>query len=708
MPHWPNTPAPIPAKSDKVNNRHGRIFADPYHWFRDCNWPDVVRDPAQLSGDIRSHLLAENEYCAQMLAGTKTLCQQVLSEMKGRIQTDECDVAANDENWAYSSRFTPGGEHPIFVRYPIGQNGTIDETDEQILLDANARALPHAFYQLGEVTHSPDHTKLIWSEDVHGAELFEIFIHDLITGQTQSTGITAAGEDMVWLADSTGFLWVWRDENTRPKTVKLHHLGQDAANDAIIHHQQDDGFFLSISQTSDRSFALICCNDHQTSEIWTLPLDAYRQTPNCLWPRQMDIEADIDHANGYFSIITNAKGAKDFQILRIKDGQNIEQASTFIAHRPGVLLLGHQQFANFHVRLERENAHPRIIIHREQDGHEHAIHFESEAYALGLVPGYEFDTDTLRFTVSTPAMPCETYDYHMQTKVRNLRQRQHIPSGHDPEKYVVRRIFAPAADGELVPMTILHLADLTPNADTPVLLNGYGAYGYSIPAGFSANQLSLVDRAVVYAIAHVRGGKEKGFAWYENGRRAHKENTFTDFIACAEYLIDQGMTAPGNIVAMGASAGGLLLGAVANLRPDLFAGFVARVPFVDVLNTMSDKTLPLTPPEWPEWGNPLTSKQDCETIAKYCPISNICEQAYPPIFATAGLTDTRVTWWEPAKWIATLRDTAPKGGPYLLKTEMSAGHGGQSGRYGGLEEVAETTAFALYVLGLGAPDVAAQ
>ncbi|VAV93584.1 Protease II, partial [hydrothermal vent metagenome] len=353
----------------------------------------------------------------------------------------------------------------------------------------------------------------------------------------------------------------------------------------------------------------------------------------------------------------------------------------------------------FHVRLERENALPRIVIRNEHDDSEHIIRFEEAAYALGLAGGYEFDTPFLRFAVSSPAQPRRIFAYQMQSRERSLLQQQEIPSGHDPAQYQVRRLLAPAKDGQMVPITILSRADCKLDGTNPLLLYGYGAYGHSLAAGFSSHRLSLVDRGMVYAIAHVRGGKEKGFAWYETGRREHKTNTFTDFIACAEHLIENGFTAKGQIVAMGGSAGGMLMGAVANLSPELFAGFVAQVPFVDVLTTMSDDSLPLTPPEWPEWGNPIASAKDCARLAGYCPITNVAARPYPPIFATAGLTDTRVTWWEPAKWIAGLRDAVPNAGPFLLKTEMSAGHGGASGRYAGLAEVAEAQAFALKVSG---------
>ncbi|MCF6292020.1 MAG: S9 family peptidase [Robiginitomaculum sp.] len=680
--------------------RHGQDFADDYHWLRDENWQEVVRNPKTLDKEIREHLQEENKYAKQMLAGTKTLVQQLITEMKGRMTDELQHVPAKDGNWFYNSKYLPGSEHPQFVRYPILGDKKPDLSNEQVLLDCSSRAKASDFYQLGAFAHSPDHNKVAWSEDVKGSEFFEIFTCDLATSKISKTGICTASDDLVWLADSSGFLWIWRDENSRPKQVRLHVLGTDTSTDQALYTEADDGFFLGLDQTSDHKYALINCNDHQTSEIWTIDLTSAKAKPHCLWPRQTAIEADAEHLDGVFTLLTNANNAKDFQIIRVcATDPSHDKQEILVPHKPGILILGQQQFSKFHVRVERENALPRIIIRHEEDGTEQQIKFNDAAYALGLEGGFEFDTKTLRFAISNPSRPQEVYDYNMRSHSRKLLQQQQIPSGHNPDNYEVKRIYAPANDGQMIPVTLLSRRDNQPDTSRPLLLYGYGAYGYSIPASFNSNRLSLVDRGFVFAIAHIRGGKEKGFDWYEKGRREHKENSFTDFINVAEHLINQGITEQGKIIAQGGSAGGLLMGAVANLRPDLFAGFIAQVPFVDVLNTMSDETLPLTPPEWPEWGNPITNLNDCQLIANYCPITNVNNLAYPPIFATAGLCDTRVTWWEPAKWIATLRDKAPKEGPYLLKTEMSAGHGGASGRYAGLQEVAEAQAFALHVVG---------
>jgi oligopeptidase B len=354
------------------------------------------------------------------------------------------------------------------------------------------------------------------------------------------------------------------------------------------------------------------------------------------------------------------------------------------------------------VRLEREDGLPRIIVHRLKDGAEHTIAFPEEAYALGMAPGYEFDTTTLRFVYSSMTTPAETYDYDMETRARTLRKRQEVPSGHNAADYVTRRVYAPAPDGETVPVSILYRRDTPLDGSAPVFLYGYGAYGISIPASFSTTRLSLVDRGFIYAIAHVRGGKDKGYRWYTGGKLANKVHTFTDFIAAGDYLVAQGFTQRGRIVANGGSAGGMLMGVVANMAPELFLGIIADVPFVDVLNTMLDKDLPLTPPEWPEWGNPIASKEDFKTILSYSPCENVVAKPYPHIFAYGGLTDPRVTYWEPAKWIARLRELNTSDNLILLKINMDAGHGGASGRYEQLKEIAADYAFALKITGKAA------
>jgi oligopeptidase B len=416
-------------------------------------------------------------------------------------------------------------------------------------------------------------------------------------------------------------------------------------------------------------------------------------------PRETAVEYHVDEAHGRFFILTNA-GARDFRIVSAPiDAPGRENWIDVVPHHSGRLILSHDVTARHLTRLERADGLPRIVIRRLSDGEEHTIAFDEEAYSLGLAGGYEFDTDTLRFSYSSMATPQRVYDYDMETRARVLRKEQEVPSGHDPSLYVTRRIMAPAADGETVPVSLLYRKDTPLDGSAPALLYGYGAYGIAMPAAFSISRLSLVDRGFVFAIAHIRGGKDKGFAWYEAGRREMKGNTFTDLIAAAEHLVREKYTSRGRIVMQGGSAGGLLVGAVANMADDLFGAFIANVPFVDVLNTMADDTLPLTPPEWPEWGNPVLDADAFRTILSYSPYDNVTAKPYPPMLVLAGLTDPRVTYWEPAKWVAKLRALKTDNNLLLLRTNMEAGHGGAAGRFDALKETAIELAFALKVMG---------
>ena len=470
-----------------------------------------------------------------------------------------------------------------------------------------------------------------------------------------------------------------------------------------------------MGKTQSSRFIVIDCHDHETSEVHVIDAAAPTADPRMIAPRVTGQEYSVDEAGGLFYILTNAGDARDFKIVTAPtEAPGRDNWSDLVAHEPGRLILSHTSFCRHLVRLERVDGLPRIVIRdiagggagdgsgadNGAGGREHAIAFEEEAYALGLMGSYEYDTSLMRFSYSSMTTPARVYDYDMASGTRTLRKEQEVPSGHDPQAYVTRRIHAPAADGEMVPVSLLHRRDTPLDGSAPCLLYGYGSYGMTIPAGFSTNRLSLVDRGFVYAIAHVRGGKDKGFSWYESGKKNNKTNTFSDFIHVADYLVTENITAPDGIVAEGGSAGGMLMGAVANMAPEKFAGIIAAVPFVDVLNTMLDDTLPLTPPEWPEWGNPIESAADYETIRAYSPYDNVVAQAYPPILVLAGLTDPRVTYWEPAKWVARLRATKTDDNLLLLRTNMDAGHGGAAGRFDALKEMAIEQAFALKVTGL--------
>ncbi len=697
---WPEAQAPTAQRRAYTHQYGERTISDSYAWLRADNWRDVMRDPANLPDDIRQHLLAENDFCDAALADTLDLQKTLVGEMRGRMSEVETDVPMEDGTYAYFEHYREGEEHSVYARQLVGKDKLLSGTDGAIagqdILDVNALAKDHEYFDLGMVTHSPDHTHLAYSSDCQGSEYYDIRFKNLDTGALLPDQLHSASADIVWSADGQRLYWIWRDDNNRPREVRCHQIGKPHAESTLVYREEDEGFFLSLGQTSDRKFLIIQSNDHTTSEVRVLDTSTANPMPMLIAPRQPGLEYEIDHAGKQFYILTNADNAEDFKIVTAPDHAP-ERANwrDWIAPAIGVRRLEQRLFRDFHVRIERKNALARIIIRELKSNTEHEISFDGAAYALGLCPLLDFDTMRLRFVTSSPAQPQQVFDYHMGSKERTLRKTQEVPSGHDPSHYCVERIMAEAPDGEQVPISLVYHKDTKRDGSAPLLLYGYGAYGITIPAGFSSRRLSLIDRGFVYAIAHVRGGEAKGHAWYTAAKGINKPNTFHDFIAAAEALIAGQYTAKGRIIAMGGSAGGLLVGAVVNMAPELFGGIIAAVPFVDVLNTMCDESLPLTPPEWPEWGNPLLDATAFESIRGYSPYDNVTNAPYPPLLATAGLTDPRVTYWEPAKWVAQLRHRAPQAGPYLLKTEMQAGHAGASGRFEGLKMAALEYAFAV-------------
>ncbi len=685
---------PVAERRQHASTHHGITRQDPYHWLRADNWQEVMQDPSTLPADIRSYIEAENAYFAEAFeTAHETLVDKIYREIRGRIKEDESGIPSADGPWAYNSRMEEGKQYPILVRTPR------DGGDEQVLLDCNVEA-GEDYFGFGGGDHDPSHRLLAWSADRQGSEFYTLNIRDLATGKDTGEIIEDVAGGGVWSADSSAIYYSEYDDNHRPFRVRRHVLGTPQADDEIVYEEKDPGFFVGVDETLSRNYIVIDAHDHQTSEFWLIDTRT-GGAPKLVSPRLVDREYDVEDRDGVFYILTNADGAEDFKIVTVAaDNPAADNWIDLVPHRPGVLILDIILLSQHLIRLERSEGLPRIVVRNLDDGEEWTVKFDEEAYALGMSAGFEFDTTTIRFTYSSPTTPSRTYDLDLVTRERTLLKEQVVPSGHNPDDYETRRIFAIARDGERVPVTLLYRKGLELDGKAPALLYGYGAYGHALTAGFSVSKLSLVDRGFVHATAHIRGGMDKGYAWYKNGRREHKTNTFTDFIAAAETLIELGYTSRQRIVAEGGSAGGLLMGAVANMRPDLWAGVIAEVPFVDVLNTMLDETLPLTPPEWPEWGNPITDKVAYDRIAGYAPYEQVAARDYPPIFALAGLTDPRVTYWEPAKWVAKLRATKTDGNALYLKTHMGAGHGGASGRFDQLKETGLSYAFALSCVGL--------
>jgi len=692
---------PIAAIRPQSRTVHGVTLNDDYAWLRAENWRDVLRDPDTLPAAIRKHIEAENAWCDTLMAPTKALQRELIKEMRGRIKEDDSEPPQPDGPFLYYSRYRRGGEHPLICRKPRA-NEAGKAGREQVMLDADALAEGKEFFDLGDAEHSPDHRLLAWSADEAGSELFLIRVRDLATGKDLPDAIADTSGEMIWAADSSAFVYVALDDDHRPTRVLRHRLGTPQSADELLYEETDPGLFADIDQTQSRRFLLISSSDHETSEVSLVDLADEAAKPRLIAPRLAGRQYSVEHHDDALLILTNADGAEDFKIVSAPlSDPSPSNWVDLVPHKRGRLILSHICLAGRLIRLEREEGLPRIVIRDLKSGAESSIAFDEEAYGLGVDAGYEFETDTLRFIYASMARPAETYDYDLTTGARTLVKRQEVPSGHDSEAYVVRRIFATAKDGARVPVSLLHRRDLTLDGSAPCLLYGYGSYGAAMSASFRTRPLSLVDRGFVYAIAHIRGGTDKGWSWYLDGKRQNKPNSFTDFIAAGEMLAAEGFTSHGRIVAEGGSAGGMLMGAVANLAPELFAGIIAEVPFVDVLNTILDESLPLTPMEWPEWGDPIRDVAAFRTILSYSPYDNVKAQAYPPILATGGLADPRVTYWEPAKWVARLRATMTGGGPIMLHTNMDAGHAGAAGRFDSLKETALAYAFAITAAGSG-------
>lgn len=706
---------PSPLKTPLRVEQLGRDRVDNYAWMKDENWQMVMRDPSKLNTDIRAHLEAENSYTEALLSPYDALKDQIFEELKARLEPEAASTPLPDGKWAYFHHYRTGDEHGVFARIwqdnpetPIVLTDAILKTAE-VVLDAEAVSKNYpGYFDLGSVSHSPDHNWVAYGVDGKGSENYQVFIRKLgaekdFEKEAFTTQIDQAAGALIWADDSQTLYWVERDDNQRPYAVLRQDIFNNESKPELIYKESDPGFFVSVGTSDDMAHIEISAHNHTTSEIWRIPANNPEAPPLCFAERVEGLEYSLHDQGGRTYILTNANGAVDFQVMVVNDKGPSDDWAEFIPHKPGTLILGLEAFEHFLVRLERENALPRLVIRDMRSGEEYSIMMDEPAYSLGLISGYEYATDQLYFSYASPTTPSQVFAYNMQTRERVLVKTQIVPSGHSPSDYITERVEVTARDGETIPVTLLRRSDMLTDGKAPLLLYGYGSYGITIPAAFRTTILSLVDRGFIYAIAHIRGGMAKGYQWYLDGKLEKKINTFNDFVDVGQGLCAQGYSSKGQVVAHGGSAGGMLVGAAINQAPELFAGAIAAVPFVDVLNTMSDETLPLTPPEWPEWGNPLLDGEAYDRIAEYSPYDRVVSQAYPPTLITAGLTDPRVTYWEPAKWAAKLRDHQIGDAPILLKTNMDAGHQGESGRYDSLKETALEYAFAIACVGLAEP-----
>ncbi|MBB4210942.1 oligopeptidase B [Rhodothalassium salexigens DSM 2132] len=677
---------PQAARRPHRTTHHGQTLEDDYAWLKDPAYPEVT-DP-----DVLAYLEAENRYFEAVMAPHAPLVETLYEEMKGRLKEDDAAVPWRDGAWMYQWRFEVGAQYLRWYRWPADG----DAGDAQCILDEVALSEGNAFFRLGALAVSPDGRRAAYACDFNGDERFTVQVRDLDTDTLHDLTIEGTVGRLVWDAAGDGFFYVEVTENWRPYRVRYHRLGDDPAADRTVYEEKDGAFFVGIDRTRSRRFLVITAGDHVTQEARVLRLDAPDGEPVLVAPRRRGHEYYVDHGEGRFFIRTNDRDA-DFRIVAAPEDHPQEvHWRELVPAEPGLYITGHAVFKRFLVLEERVDGLDQIRIRfHGEDGESHRIAFDEEAYAAELGRNAEYDVDTIRFVYESMVTPDSIVDYSVDTRTRQVRKVRAIPSGYDPALYETRRLHARARDGAMVPVSLVYRKDRY-NADAPRLhLTGYGAYGLGTPPFFSPARLSLLDRGFAVAIAHIRGGDELGRAWYLAGKLNRRTNTFNDFEDAARALIKAGWARDGRISISGGSAGGTLIGAAVNQAPDLWRAAVLHVPFVDVLNTMLDAELPLTPIEWPEWGNPIDDARAFATIRAYSPYDQIRAQAYPPMLVTAGISDPRVTYWEPAKWTAKLRALKADDNAVLLKTNMDAGHGGKSGRYERLRESAEEYAFIL-------------
>ena len=663
---------------------HGEVRIDDYYWLRDRDNPEVI-----------AYLEAENAYMDAMMADTATLQKTLFDEIRGRIKQTDSSVPAIDHGYRYYHRTEDGLEYPIYCRVKDRPGAA-----EEILLDVNTVAEGHDFCSAGDIHVSPESDTMVWAVDTVGRRKYELRFKDLKTGQALPDVIPAVTGSSAWANDGRTLFYTRQDPVTlRSFQVWRHVLGADPAGDTLVYQEDDETFSVYMSKTASDRFIVLESVHTLTTEVRFIDAEAPLSEPVVIAPRQRGVEYGVAHQGDRFLILTNLD-AENFRLMEAPvSSPGREHWRELIPHRDDVLLEGVRPFRDHIVLSERTGGLNRLVVMGVRDGVRHEIEFDESAYDVWVDDNREYDTGTLRFGYTSLTTPVSIYDYTMSTGERELVKQREVLGGYDPSAYVSERVMAPARDGVEIPLSILRRTDLPMDGSAPLLLHAYGSYGSSSDPGFNPEVVSLLDRGFSYAIAHVRGGQEMGRRWYEDGKLLNKKNTFTDFIDCARYLVERGYTSPAGLVARGRSAGGLLMGAVANMEPGIFAAVVAHVPFVDVITTMFDESIPLTTSEFDEWGNP-EDREFYDYMLSYSPYDQVEAKDYPAMMVTAGLHDSQVQYWEPAKWVAKLRALKTDDNLLVFRTRMEAGHGGASGRYEAFREVAEEYAFMLKAVGL--------
>jgi len=677
----PGTP-PIAPRRTTVHRHHDDERVDQYHWLKDR------RDPAVIA-----YLEEENAHTERRMRSTRGLQKQLFREMRARIKETDLDVPVSIDDYSYYTRTVRGKQYAIHCRRPARGRGR-----EQIVLDENALAAGCEYFALGIYRVSPEHALVAYGVDTKGDERYTVRIRDLRSG-TDRRDVLRNVSSVAWSPDQRTLFYVVIDAQHRPYQLYRHELGQAQKRDVLLHHEKDEAFFASVGISRSRAFVFLDLHAKTTSEVRYISTARPHGRLRVLRRRERDVEYTVDHGGDHFYVLHNRRAA-NFKLSRVPVRTPTEKHwRTVLPQRRDVLLDGLDVFAGHLVTYEREGGNAQIAVHSLPGLRRHRIAFREPVFSAQRSTNPEFASHDLRFTYTSLVTPLSVYSYDMQRRRRTLLKQTPVLGGYDPRRYRSERIWARAPDGTRVPLSLVYRAGLRRDGRNPTLLNGYGAYGLSREPSFSSLRLSLLDRGFVFAIAHIRGGSEMGRHWYERGKFEHKINTFSDFIACAEALIRGRYTSPRHLAISGGSAGGLLMGAVVNMRPDLFAAVLAQVPFVDTLNTMLDPNLPLTVVEYDEWGDPNDPKY-YHLIRSYSPYDNVEAKAYPPMLVTAGLNDPRVGYWEPAKWVSLLRSRKTDENELLLKTEMGSGHFGSSGRYNMLREIAFEYAYLITRLGV--------
>lgn len=676
-----DTTAPVAKKIHKELVAHGEVRIDDYYWLNERDNTDVI-----------DYLEQENEYYAKLTQHTKDFQQELFNEMKSRIKEDDSSVPYKQNGYWYVTRYETGKEYPIYSRF----KGSLD-TAEEIMFNGNEMAKGHEYFNIGGISISPDNKLAVFGVDTVSRRQYTLRIKNLETGEIYDDTIEDTTGGSVWADDNRTLFYVKKDSVTlRADRILKHKLGTPSSSDTEVYHEQDETFGTYVYKTKSKKYIVIGSYSTLTSEFRTLRADEPDGKFKIFSPRERGLEYSIVHYKDAFYILTNKDKATNFKLMRAgEEDTSSEKWQKFIPHREDVLLEDIEIFRDYYVLSERENGLNRIKITRWDNSDTYYLPFESETYTAYVSRNPEFDTDTLRFGYNSMTTPSSVIDFNMKTKEKEVKKEQEVLGGQfQKENYLEKRIWATAKDGAKIPMSIVYHKDTPLNRDTPVLQYAYGSYGVTLDPNFSTVRLSLLDRGFVFALAHIRGGEYLGRPWYEDGKLLKKKNTFTDFIDCSRYLIEMGYTSPDHLYAMGGSAGGLLMGAVANLAPELYKGIVAQVPFVDVITTMFDDSIPLTTGEYDEWGNP-NIREYYEYMKSYSPYDNVEAKAYPNMLVTTGLHDSQVQYFEPAKWVAKLREHKTDDNLLLFNINMDAGHGGASGRFEALKETAKEYAFLL-------------